>query len=706
MLKMSLTPLLSLFFVYFSLLFYSVDSCSTVSRSGVSLTGVCPNDTFTVPIGTTLTYECSYSFTSGYYPFWNVSGTELAGGSFIPPGISEYVFDSNIGKATITILTNGNVTMYIQCGLRGVGPNINMDLTSRVRFIETEVVTFGPPSSLSHELRENDTVKLSWLPPLVEAVFTYNIIIMESTNNSLTVTNINITNNTYVIISPRDIVQYTQCKEYQWGVRAAGSNVSLYGFTNITMADTNFTIISAPFVPDELIIFVNDSTSYSLHFNVSLPCDYNDLFNNYTYTLLQRDYCKREINSSLIEITSEQIDDNDGSTVSISVNIESLIHNSTWSVAVSVSNRFGSDTTDYTNITSNSDDGPVINCQSDLLMSSTILSSETTSAMSSTTVFSMFPTSPLPSLPSLTSQAVATETPTLGTSDPNESNSSQIVGPVVGILVAILLLVVAVIVIVIVAVILYKRKRNDDGGSKTVKGKPETNGAQGRNGNGDSNNMGAHSSTNDTNGESMVNDGYQSRQYPSPGNPGPQSPTDPHSNKNNNNIYDKLGALESSNTYEQPDAVELHLGSIASPDPMYQEPGTLMPPSTPGGRSRSKSPSHLNSLYSEPLDSAQATPIRSRCSITPQRFDSQPAMDSGLVDMPGYTEIPANNRKSTISKRKSEIRSPSVPLPPTPVEEEAQHQYADMGEIRKNKVIAPPIVINDDVIYADVTSVS
>ncbi|XP_019863174.1 PREDICTED: uncharacterized protein LOC109592042 [Amphimedon queenslandica] len=184
-----------------------------------------------------------------------------------------------------------------------------------------------------------------------------------------------------------------------------------------------------------------------------------------------------------------------------------MIHDLMWSVAVSVSNRFGSDTTDYTNITSNSDDGPVINCQSDLLMSSTILSSQTTSAMSST-VFFMFSTSPLPSLPSLTSQAVATETPTLGTSDPNESSSSQIVGPVVGILVAILLL-VAVIMIVIVAVILYKRKRNDD---RAVKGKPETNGAQGRNGNRGSNNMGfpdqAHSSTNDTNGESIVNNGY------------------------------------------------------------------------------------------------------------------------------------------------------------------------------------------------------
>ena len=35
----------------------------------------------------------------------------------------------------------------------------------------------------------------------------------------------------------------------------------------------------------------------------------------------------------------------------ISVNIESLIHDSTWSVAVRVSNRFGFDATGYTNIT-------------------------------------------------------------------------------------------------------------------------------------------------------------------------------------------------------------------------------------------------------------------------------------------------------------------------------------------------------------------
>uniref|UniRef100_A0A1X7TI32 Ig-like domain-containing protein n=1 Tax=Amphimedon queenslandica TaxID=400682 RepID=A0A1X7TI32_AMPQE len=203
------------------LLFYSVDSCSTVSRSGVSLTGVCPNDTFTVPIGTTLSYECSYSFSTGYYPFWNVSGTELSGGNFKPPGISDSMF--NNGKATITVLTDETIPMYIQCGLRGTGPNINMGLTSRVRFIETEVVTFGPKIS------------------------------------------------------------------------------------------------------DELIV-IDDN--YTIEFNVTTPCDIA-LLNNYTYTLLQRDYCQTELNSTQLNISL--LDDNvlPNAMIPISVNIESLIHDST-----------------------------------------------------------------------------------------------------------------------------------------------------------------------------------------------------------------------------------------------------------------------------------------------------------------------------------------------------------------------------------------
>ena len=105
-------------------------------------------------------------------------------------------------------------------------------------------INLGPPLPLSHA-HELGAVKLSWSPPLAEAVslFTYNIIIMESTNNSLIVANINITNNAYVIVSPANITGYTNvCTSYQWEVRVA-ANIS-YGFTNVAMANDTFTFSS------------------------------------------------------------------------------------------------------------------------------------------------------------------------------------------------------------------------------------------------------------------------------------------------------------------------------------------------------------------------------------------------------------------------------------------------------------------------------
>uniref|UniRef100_A0A1X7TCI8 Uncharacterized protein n=1 Tax=Amphimedon queenslandica TaxID=400682 RepID=A0A1X7TCI8_AMPQE len=83
---------------------------------------------------------------------------------------------------------------------------------------------------------------------------------------------------------------------------------------------------------------------------VTTPCDI-DLLNNYTYTLLQRDYCQTELNSSQLNISI--LDDNvlPNMLIPISVTIGSLIHDSTWSVAIYVSSKFGSDTTDYANIT-------------------------------------------------------------------------------------------------------------------------------------------------------------------------------------------------------------------------------------------------------------------------------------------------------------------------------------------------------------------
>ena len=73
---------------------------------------------------------------------------------------------------------------------------------------------------------------------------------------------------------------------------------------------------------------------------------------NYTYTLLQRDYCGSQLNSTILRLTTSDYTVTDD-TIYISIDIQSLINNSTLSIAVQVTNSFGStDISLYTNLTS------------------------------------------------------------------------------------------------------------------------------------------------------------------------------------------------------------------------------------------------------------------------------------------------------------------------------------------------------------------
>ena len=88
---------------------------------------------------------------------------------------------------------------------------------------------------------------------------------------------------------------------------------------------------------------------------VTAPCNIS-LLNDYTYTLLQRD-CQWLLNSSQINVTLDDIDDIIPNTlISASADVQSLILKSTWSISVQVSNRFGNDSTAYTNITNTGND--------------------------------------------------------------------------------------------------------------------------------------------------------------------------------------------------------------------------------------------------------------------------------------------------------------------------------------------------------------
>ena len=73
---------------------------------------------------------------------------------------------------------------------------------------------------------------------------------------------------------------------------------------------------------------------------------------NYAYTLLQRDYCGSQLNSTILTLNTSDYTVTDD-TIYISIDIQSLIDNSTLSIAVQVTNSFGStDISLYTNLTS------------------------------------------------------------------------------------------------------------------------------------------------------------------------------------------------------------------------------------------------------------------------------------------------------------------------------------------------------------------
>ena len=140
--KMLLQSFLSLLLFFSYLLFSSVQSCRTVSESGVTLIGVCPNDTFTVPIGKQLDYGCTATFTGSFNLYWNISGVTVdVTTNPKPPGI-EITNSATESTLTITALRN-NTVVDIQCGLCNKAA---VNCFNPVMFLGTEsvqLITFG-----------------------------------------------------------------------------------------------------------------------------------------------------------------------------------------------------------------------------------------------------------------------------------------------------------------------------------------------------------------------------------------------------------------------------------------------------------------------------------------------------------------------------------------------------------------------------------
>ena len=71
---------------------------------------------------------------------------------------------------------------------------------------------------------------------------------------------------------------------------------------------------------------------------------------DYTYHLIQEDYYRRQLTNT--PILTPNIDTVTNNTVyDMSVNIQSVIDNTTWYIAIEVINSVGRDRTEFTNLT-------------------------------------------------------------------------------------------------------------------------------------------------------------------------------------------------------------------------------------------------------------------------------------------------------------------------------------------------------------------
>ncbi|XP_019863388.1 PREDICTED: uncharacterized protein LOC109592367, partial [Amphimedon queenslandica] len=200
--------------------------------------------------------------------------------------------------------------------------------------------------------------------------------------------------------------------------------------------------------------------NYTIDFNVTAPCDIA-LLNNYTYTLLHRDYCQTELNSSQLNI-SIPLDDNvlPNTMIPISVNIESLIHDSTWSVALNVSNRFGSDVTDYTNITNNKTNKNQCYSEPILSLSTAIVLSQTVTPSLS----SIYKSGSIQTSMDCTAVII---TSTVYISNITTTPSNNVIPIVIGTTATVMILLIVVIILLIFMIFLCY-KRSDIAGNRCL----------------------------------------------------------------------------------------------------------------------------------------------------------------------------------------------------------------------------------------------
>ena len=135
--------------LFFCCLFFDLSNEQTCtspvySNSGVTIRGPCPSSQVIAPVGSTIKFECSYSYTGVYLTVWNITDIEPIISVNAPPNSSIDVTVSGSGNGFTTLslpVSHEDISSEVQCGLCELGNCSPLQPT--VISLPVQVISFG-----------------------------------------------------------------------------------------------------------------------------------------------------------------------------------------------------------------------------------------------------------------------------------------------------------------------------------------------------------------------------------------------------------------------------------------------------------------------------------------------------------------------------------------------------------------------------------
>ena len=113
------------------------------SNSGTTIRGPCPSSQVIAPVGS-MKFECSYSHSGSYLPFWNITDNEpIINVNSLNSNITVTTHGSGNGYTTLIIQVANKDLTDVQCGLCNGAKCYQTPLQPTVISLPVQLISFG-----------------------------------------------------------------------------------------------------------------------------------------------------------------------------------------------------------------------------------------------------------------------------------------------------------------------------------------------------------------------------------------------------------------------------------------------------------------------------------------------------------------------------------------------------------------------------------